>query len=64
MADLSLNLIKQLYYKEGLSTIEIAKRLKVTPWKILKFMKKMNLPRRTFTEANIKRFEKKPTTFS
>jgi len=64
MADLPLDLIKQLYYKEGLSTIEIAKKLNVTPWVIIKFMKRMGLPRRTFSEANIERFRKQPTTFS
>ena len=64
MANLSKNLIKKLYYKDGLSTIEIAAELDVTPWIVLKFMKKMNLPRRSFKQANAKRFEKKPITFS
>lgn len=64
MANLSLNLVKKLYYKEKLSTIEIGTRLKVTPWVVLKFMKRMNLPRRTFSEANAVVFKKKPITFS
>lgn len=63
MANLSKNLIRHLYYKEGLSTIEIAAKLNVTPWVVLKFMKKNNLPRRSFKQANTKRFEKKPITF-
>jgi len=53
MANLPLDLIRELYYKEGLSTTEIAKKLKVTPWMVIKFMKRMGLPRRTFSEANI-----------
>ena len=64
MANLPLNLVKSLYYKKGLSTIDISKRLKVTPWVVIKFMEKMNLPRRTFREANEKRFERKPISFS
>lgn len=64
MAKLPLNLIKKLYYKDRLSTIEIAKKLKVTPWIVQKFMVKHNLPRRTLSEANVERFKKQLTTFS
>jgi len=64
MANLPLNLVKQLYYKEKLSTIEIARRLKVTPWIVQKFMVRKNLPRRTFQEANAIVFKRKPITFS
>jgi len=64
MANLPLNLIKKLYYKKGLSTIEIAEKLRVTPWIVQKFMIKKNLPRRTSSEANAERFKKQPTTFS
>jgi len=63
MANLPLNLVKQLYYKEGLSTIEIAKKLKITPWIVQKFMVRNRLPRRTFSEANAERFRKQPITF-
>lgn len=61
---MSIDLIKTLYYTKELSTIEIADRLDVTPWVIIRFMRKMNLPRRTPREANAKRFERKPITFS
>lgn len=64
MANLPLNLIKKLYYKEGLSTIEIAKKLQITPWIVQKFMVRNKLPRRTFSEANAERFKKQPITFS
>ena len=64
MANLPLNLVKQLYYKESLSTIGIAKKLKITPWIVQKFMIKNNLPRRTFTEANAIVFKRKPKSFS
>lgn len=64
MANLPINLIKTLYYKERLSTIEIGKKLHVTPWVVLKFMKRMNLSRRTFKEANAIVFAKKPLSFS
>lgn len=63
MANLPINLIKQLYYKRGLSTLEIAKELSVSPWMVIKFMRKMDLPRRTFSEANAERFKKQPITF-
>lgn len=64
MANLSKKLIRKFYYKEKLSTMEIAKRLKVTPWIIQKFMVRNNLSRRTFSEANAERFKRKPITFS
>ena len=63
MANLPIKLVKNLYYKKELSTIEIAKRLKVTPWIVQKFMIKNNLPRRTFEEANAIVFKRKKTTF-
>lgn len=63
MASLPINLVKQLYYKEGLSTIEIAKKLQITPWIVQKFMVRNKLPRRTFSEANVERFKKQPITF-
>ena len=59
-----LNFVKQLYYKKKLSTIEIAKKLKITPWIVQKFMIRKNLPRRTFAEANKIKFDRKPKSFS
>lgn len=64
MVALSKNLIKKLYNEEKLSTVEIAKKLKITPWTVLGFMVRNNIPRRTFKEANKIYFEKKPLTFS
>lgn len=64
MNTLSKNLIKKLYYKEGLSTIEIGRELKVSEWVILNFMRRKNIPRRSFQEANKVSFNKKPLTFS
>ena len=64
MANLPINLIKKLYYKEGLSTIEIGKKIGISPWVVFKFMKRMDLPRRTFREANAKKFESKKPSFN
>ena len=64
MATLSKKLIEKLYRKEKLSASEIAKKLKTTPWTVLGYMARNNIPRRTFKEANRVCFEKKPLTFS
>jgi len=64
MANLSLNLIKKLYYKEGLGIWKIAKKLDVTPWQVWRFMVKMDLPRRTPQEANEIRYERELGKFS
>src|SRR4030042_997686 len=63
MVNLPLNLVKNLYYKEKLSTIEIAKRLRVTPWIVIRYMKKLDLPRRTLKETNQIVFARKPKSF-
>ena len=59
MASLSKNLIKKLYYKDRLSTAEIAEKLNTTTWTVLGFMVRNNIPRRTFKDANKIYFEKK-----
>lgn len=64
MANLPLNLVKKLYYKEQLSSIEIGNRLGVSPEVVLRFMKRMSLPRRTLQENNRIWFEKQPKSFS
>jgi len=64
MTNLSIDLIKKLYYKDELGTWEIANKLKVSSWKVWKFMVKMNLPRRTPKEANEKRFERQLGKFA
>ena len=63
MVTLSKNLIYKLYYGEKLSTIKLAKKLGVSEWVVLGFMRRNNIPRRSFFEANQISFEKKQLTF-
>ncbi|MSU54773.1 MAG: hypothetical protein EXS48_03015 [Candidatus Staskawiczbacteria bacterium] len=64
MNTLSKDIVKKLYYKDGLSTIEVGKRLNVTHWVVLSFMRRNKMARRTFKEANSIAFYKKQPTFS
>lgn len=64
MITLSKNLIKRFYYKEKLSSIEIGNKLKISPWIVLRFMKRMGFRPRTFKEANANVFNKKQLSFS
>lgn len=64
MVNLSLRRIKKLYYIDRLSTIEIGKQLNVTPWVVIRFMKKTGLLRRNLKETNKIVFERKPSSFS
>jgi hypothetical protein len=64
MVALSKNIIKNLYCKEGLSTIQIAKKLDVSVWMVISFMRRNGIKRRTFFEANRINFDKKPLTYS
>lgn len=64
MITLSKDIIEKLYHKEGLSTIEIAKKLNVSVWAVLGFMRRNKIARRTFKEANSINFDKKPLSFS
>jgi hypothetical protein len=59
-----IKLIKELYYDKNLSTVQIAKSLNTTPWAVLSFMRRNDMPRRTFKEANRLWFDKKPLSFS
>ena len=63
MANLPINLVKKLYYKEKLSAVDIGKKLKVGEWVVYDFMQKINLPRRNSKETNTVRFEKKPLSY-
>jgi hypothetical protein len=63
MATLSKPLINKLYFKNKLSTIEIARKLGISEWVVLSFMRRNNMPRRTFFEANRIAFDKKKPTF-
>jgi hypothetical protein len=56
-------LVKKLYYRDGLSTVEIACNLKTTPWAIASFMRRNKFFLRDATVANQLRFNKKPLSF-
>ncbi len=64
MANLTLDLVKKLYYQDKLSSIEISRKLGVSTDLVLSFMRREKLPRRNFTEANRFSFERKPKSFS
>jgi len=61
---LPLALVKNLYYKEGWSSVEIGKKFNVSPWVVLRFMRRNNLQCRTRVESNANKFDRKPLTFS
>lgn len=63
MANLPLNRVRALYYKEGLTVHEVAEKLETTPSVVFKFMKKQELPRRTLHEVNRKRLSETPLSF-
>lgn len=64
MNTLSKSLVNKLYHEEKLSTIKIASKLGTTEWVVLNFMKRNDIPHRSFKEANQILFDKKPLTFS
>lgn len=61
---LSIAVIKNLYYKDGLSSVEIGEKFNVSPWVVIRFMKRSNLLLRTRVESNANIFNRKPLTFS
>ncbi|MDP2650752.1 MAG: hypothetical protein Q8P04_01505 [bacterium] len=66
MATLSrdkLKLVNQLYYKEQLSAKEIAQSLNVSLDAVYYFMRSNGLTRRSYSEFNLVRFEKKQPSF-
>jgi len=63
MSSLSIESIKKLYYEDRLSCKEIGDRLDVNQWAVLSLMRRKNLPRRSFQEANAVKFEKKPLSY-
>lgn len=63
MPILSKPLIRKLYYREKFSTVQIGKQLKVSPWVVLRFMKKNGFSLRTIRESNQNVFEKKKPSF-
>ncbi len=58
-----LTKIKKLYYKKGFSMSDIASEFSVSVDAVVYFMRKHNLKRRNFSEANAVLFEKKPASF-
>jgi hypothetical protein len=50
--NLPKNLVKELYYKKGLSAREVGIKLGSPGWQIIRFMKKNELPRRNQAENN------------
>lgn len=64
MEVLSKALVKRLYYNQKLSTVEIGRRLGISPWRVLRFMRRIGLQPRTIKQANINLFEKKKPSYS
>lgn len=64
MSKLSVDLIRELYYRKKLSAFEIGEIIDRNESTIYKFMIRRNLSRRTFEQANEIKFDKKPLTFS
>lgn len=63
MANLPIQKVKNLYYKEGLSAREVGENLGVSIDVVYKFMRKHSLSRRDLFEQNRVRFERKPLSF-
>lgn len=63
LSNVHLKLIKNLYYRHKLSAPEVAKKLKVSPEQIYRFMERSGLNRRSFSEQNAVRFLKKRPSF-
>lgn len=56
--------VKRLYYDKKHGAISVAKELGVSSSAVYSFMRRNGLVRRTFTEDNALRFQKKPVTFN
>ena len=63
MATLTVNKVKELYYKKGYSAREIGESLGVSTERIYDFMQKYNLSRRNLYEQNRILFARKPLSF-
>ncbi len=61
--DLSIEKVKDLYYKKGLSAKKVGKKLGVSVWQVIGFMKKNNLPRRNQAETHRLAFLAAPPSF-
>jgi hypothetical protein len=56
--------IFRLYNKDGMSTSEIANRYNTTVWKVISFMRRNKISRRTPAETLKIQFERKPLSFN
>lgn len=63
MANLLIQQVKELYYKQGLTAQKTGEELGTTASVVYKFMKRKGLTRRTFQEINKIRFERTPLSF-
>lgn len=61
--NLSVEKVKSLYYKKGLSARKVGERFGVSAWTVIKFMKRHKLSRRTSAESNRLNFIKSPKSF-
>lgn len=59
-----LNKICDLYNNQKLSSREVAKKLGISQWQVIKIMKRNAIPRRSAFEANHLVFSKKPLSYS
>lgn len=55
--------IKKLYYEKGMSAREVGEMLGASPWQIIRFMQKNDLPRRDQAETHQIAFLAKPPSF-
>lgn len=55
--------VRNLYYKKGFSTNEIATKFNLTVWQVISFMRKNNLPRRKQSETRSIQFNKQPLSY-
>lgn len=61
---LPIDKIQDLYINQELSSWEIAKELGINQFCILSAMRRKNIPRRSYSEANRVRFSKKPLSYN
>ena len=55
--------IRGLYIKKRLSSREVAKRIGISQWSVISIMRRNDIPRRTFSEANRILFSRKPLSY-
>jgi predicted DNA-binding protein YlxM (UPF0122 family) len=61
---MTIDIVKDLYYKKGLSCREIGEKLNMTVWQVIRFMKKNRLKLRKPEETQKLQFYKKPLSFN